>query len=114
MNTTQNTHRTIAAALVAVSAGLTFSACAGQQRPDPVSEPLSAVQVEQLRAGQLELAERRAEMYRDLAAARAAETSLQRAGNLELAQSRAAMSRDLSAARSGTYIDQAERRSGLE
>ena len=114
MNTTQNTHRTIAAALVAVSAGLTFSACAGQQRPDPVSEPLSAVQVAQLRSGQLELAERRAEMYRDLAAARAAEIAEQRVGNLELAESRAAMSRDLAAARSGTYIDQAERRSGVE
>jgi hypothetical protein len=114
MNTTQNTHRTIAAALVALSAGLAFSACAGQQRPDPVSEPLSAVQVAQLRSGQLELAERRAEMYRDLAAARAAEIAEQRAGHQELAESRAALSRDLAAARSGTYIDQAERSGGVE
>ena len=114
MNTTQNTHRTIATALVVVSAALALSACAGQQVPDPVSEPLSAVQAAQLRAGHLELAERRAEMYRDLAEARAGEIAEQRAGQLDLAESRAAMYRDLAAARSGADVDQAERRSRVE
>jgi hypothetical protein len=114
MNTTQNTHRTIAAALVAVSAGLALSACAGQQPPRPVSEPLSAVQVAQLRAGHLELAERRAEMYGDLAAARAGEIAEQRAGQLDLAESRATMYRDLAATRSAGYVDQAVRRSRVE
>ena len=114
MNTTQNTHRTIATAILAVSAGLTLASCAGQQSPEPVSKPLSAVQVAQLQAGQLELAESRAEMYRDLAAARAAEIAEQRAGTLELAESRAAMYRDLAAARAAGYVDQGERRSRIE
>jgi hypothetical protein len=114
MNATQITHRTIAAAILAVSTGLALASCAGQQSPEPVSKPLSAVQVAQLQAGQLELAESRAEMYRDLAAVRADEIAEQQAGHLELAESRAAMSRDLAAARSGGYVDQAERRGRIE
>lgn len=106
MNTTQNIQRTIAAALIAASAGLALSSCAGQrQLPQPVSEGQSAVQVQvaEQRAAYRDFAERRAEM------------------NGELAQARARLYLDQAERRIGTagplgvdsYRDQAERRAGV-
>ncbi|HET6673057.1 MAG TPA: hypothetical protein VFG92_06745 [Agromyces sp.] len=72
MNTTQNTQRIIATALIAVTAGFALSSCAGQrQLPDSDSSRMSRVQIQELRAGYLDLAERRAQMYQDLAQERA-------------------------------------------
>ena len=64
MSTTQNIQRIIAAALLAASAGLALSSCAGQRQiPEP--DRLSDAQVEEQRAAYRDLAERRADMYRD-------------------------------------------------
>ena len=68
MNTTQNTRRLIAAALLAASAGLALSSCAGQRQ---ITEPDSDVQVAEQRTEYRDLAERRAEGPQDLASARA-------------------------------------------
>jgi hypothetical protein len=85
MNTTQNTQRIIATALVAVTAGLALTSCAGQRQvTEPDSERMSAAQVAEQRAAYLDLAERRSEMSNDVAQARA-----------------------------GLYLDQAERRTGV-
>jgi hypothetical protein len=85
MNTTQNIHRVIAAALLAASAGLVLSSCAGQQHvTEPDSNRMSDAQIAQQRAEYRDLAERRSEGFGDRASARA-----------------------------GLYLDQAERRDGL-
>ena len=110
MNTTQNTRRIIAAALVAASAGLVLASCATPQVAETAVQPLSAVQVAQFRAGYLEFAERRAEMYRDLADARAAAASVTRDGLRDLAESRAEMYRGLAQERGGADIDEGARR----
>jgi hypothetical protein len=89
MNTTQNTQRIIATALLAVTAGLALSSCAGQRQP---SEPVSQVQVEYR-----DLAERRAEMYRELAELRYDDIGETRR-------------RYLDEHRGEVYLDQAERR----
>ena len=83
MSTTQNIQRIIAAALLAASAGLALSSCAGQRQiPEP--DRLSDAQVAEQRAAYLDLAERRA-----------------------------GMSRNGAQARTGLYLDQAERRAGV-
>jgi hypothetical protein len=85
MNTTQNTQRIIATALIAVTAGLALTACAGQRQiTEPDSERMSDAQVAEQRVAYLDLAERRSEMSGDVAQARA-----------------------------GLYLDQAERRAGV-
>ena len=84
MNTTQNTQKVIiAAAIIAASAGLALSSCAGQ-RQLPEAEQISKAQIAEQRAAYLDLAERRSEMSNDVAQARA-----------------------------GLYLDQAERRTGV-
>ncbi len=84
MNTTQNTQRIIATALIAVTAGLALSSCAGQRQiTEPDSDRISDAQIAEQRAAYVDLAERRAEMSGDVAQARA-----------------------------GLYLDQAERRVG--
>jgi hypothetical protein len=60
----------IAAALIAVSAGLVLSSCASRQLPEPAVEQLTDSQIAEQRAGYLDLTERRAEMYRELAETR--------------------------------------------
>lgn len=104
MNTTQNTRRIIAAALVAASAGLALSSCAGQrQLPIPDSDRLSARQVVEQRAAYLDLAERRARMSRDL-------TQVQ----TELYRDQAERRIDIGGpTTAGSYLDQAERRAGV-
>ena len=83
MNTTQKIQRIIAAALLAASAGVALSSCAGQRQiPEP--DRLSDAQVAEQRAAYLDLAERRA-----------------------------GMSRDGAQARTGLYLDQAERRASV-
>ncbi|MDQ0575800.1 hypothetical protein [Agromyces albus] len=85
MNTSQKIQRIIAAALLAASAGLALSSCAGQRQiTEPDSDRLSDAQIVEQRAAYLDLAERRA-----------------------------AMSRDGAQARTGLYLDQAERRAGV-
>jgi hypothetical protein len=85
MSTTQNIQRIIAAALLAASAGLALSSCAGQRQiTEPDSDRMSDAQVAEQRAEYRDLSERRAERSRDLASARA-----------------------------GLYLDQTERRLGL-
>ena len=60
MNTTQNTRRVIAAALLAGSAGLALSSCGGQPHlTEPQSKPVSDAQVAQERAEYRDVAERR-------------------------------------------------------
>ena len=68
MDTTQNTQRIIATALIAVTAALALSSCAGQRQ---ITEPDSDVQVAEQRTEYRDLAERRAEGPQDLASARA-------------------------------------------
>jgi hypothetical protein len=85
MNTTQNIQRSIAAAIIAASAGLALSSCAEQRQP-PVSDTTTMSQ---------------------------AEAGAQRTAYLDLAARRAEMSRSLAEARAGLYRDLAERRIGL-
>jgi len=85
MNTTQKIQRIIAAALLAASAGLALSSCAGpRQITEPDSDRMSDAQIAEQRAAYRDLAERRADM-----------------------------SRDGAQARTGLYLDQAERRTGV-
>ena len=91
MNTTQNTKRIIATAIIAVTAGLALSSCAQRSDPTPVA-PVVDAQVAEWREGHLELAEERARMYRELADARVAAYA-------EFAQRRAQMYRELAIAR---------------
>jgi hypothetical protein len=119
MNTTQNTQRVIATALVAVTAGLALSSCAERPIPAPVQQ-LSNAQIAELRAGYLDLAERRAHMYRELAEQRGvgyADQSQRRAGTGDNANSDTRTYLDpverrggLSAERPSGYLDQVERR----
>jgi hypothetical protein len=92
MNTTQNTRRIIATALLAVTAGLALSSCAGQRQP---SEPVTDVQVEYR-----DLAERRAEMNRELGGLRSDDIGETRRPYLDQR-------------RGEVYLDQAERRAGI-
>lgn len=70
MNTTQNIQRIIAAGLLAASAGLALSSCAGQRQvAEPDTDRMSAAQVAEQRAAYLDLAQRRAEVARGQAAA---------------------------------------------
>ena len=72
MNTTQNIQRIIAAALLAASAGLALTSCAGQRQiTEPDSDRLSNAQIQEQRAAYRDLAERRAGALRDDAQARA-------------------------------------------
>ena len=66
MNTTQNPRHIIAAVVVAGTSSLLLGACAQGPVPAPL-ERLSIARIAELRSGQLELAERRAEMYHRLA-----------------------------------------------
>lgn len=85
MSTTQNIQRIIAAALIEASAGLALASCAGQRQiSEPDSDRMSDAQVAEQRAAYLDLAQRRTEISRDVAQARA-----------------------------GLYLDQGERRVGL-
>ena len=85
MSTTQNIQRIIAAALLAASAGLALSSCAGQRQiTEPDSDRMSDAQIAEQRAAYLDLAERRADM-----------------------------SNDGAQSRTGLYLDQAERRVGV-
>jgi Skp family chaperone for outer membrane proteins len=94
MNTTQNTQRIIAIAIIAVTAGLALASCAPQAVPEPVQQ-LTNAQVAELRAGLTDLAESRAELSRDLAEQRATAHAERAQGMLDLAESRAELSRDL-------------------
>lgn len=100
MNTTQNIQRIIAAALIAASAGLVLSSCASRQLPEPAFERLTDSQIAEKRAGYLDLAERRAEMYRELAELRSDHIGETRR-------------RYLDEHRGEVYVDQAERRAGM-
>ena len=83
MDTTQNTQRIIATALIAVTAGLVLSSCAGQRQiTEPDSELTTDAQISEQRAEYRDLAERRSEESRG-------------------------------SARAGLYLDQSERRDGL-
>ena len=96
MNTTQNTQRIIATAIIAVTAGLALASCATQAVPEPVQQ-LTNAQVAELGSGLADLAESRAQMSRELAKQRAsASASAERAqGMLDLAEARARMYREL-------------------
>ena len=66
MNTTQNIQRIIAAGLLAASAGLALSSCAGQRHiTEPDSELTTDAQIAEQRAEYRDLAERRSEESRD-------------------------------------------------
>ena len=102
MNTTQNTQRIIATAIIAVTAGLALASCAQQSVPDEPVQRLTNAQVAELRSGLDELAESRAQLSRDLAEQRATANREQAQGMLDLAESRAALSRDLAERRAST------------
>ena len=101
MNTTQNIQRITATALIAVTAGLALSSC-GQGTPGESLGQVSSARVARLTEGHLELAERRAEMYRELADQRAAEL---RDGLSELAERRAEMLGELADQRAAGCAD---------
>jgi hypothetical protein len=63
----------IVATLIAVSAGLVLSSCASRHLPEPAVEQLTDSQIAEQRAAYLDLAERRAEMYREPAEPRSDE-----------------------------------------
>ena len=102
MNTTQKTQRIIATALIAVTAGLALSSCAGQRQiTEPDSDRMSDAQIAEQRAAYVDLAERRAEMSRGLARV---------APYLDQAERRA----DVGGPAAGdAYRDLSERRAGL-
>ena len=97
MNTTQNTQRIIATAIIAVTAGLALASCARQDRPRRTVQQLTSAQVAELRSGLDDLAESRAQMSRDLAEQRAAHAEQAR-GMLDLAESRAGVGATTAAA----------------
>jgi hypothetical protein len=107
MNTTQNTQRIIATAIIAVTAGLALASCAPQAVPEPVQQ-LTNAQVAELRAGLTDLAESRGQMYRDLARERAAANVEHAVGLHDLADSRAQLSRDLAEQRAIAGAEQAQ------
>ena len=102
MNTTQNTQRIIAIAVITVTAGLALASCAQQSVPDEPVQQLTSARVAELRSGLDDLAESRAQMSRDLAEQRASARAGQAQGMLDLAASRAALSRDLAEQRAVT------------
>ena len=71
MNTTQNIQRIIAAGLLAASAGLAFSSCAGQGQATEVDSDRMSAQVAEQRLAYRDLAERRSELSRERGPARA-------------------------------------------
>ncbi|MFE5670092.1 hypothetical protein ACFQ58_00645 [Agromyces sp. NPDC056523] len=95
MNTTQNTQRIIATAIITVTAGLALASCAQQSGPGAPVRQLTSAQIAELRSGLHDLAESRAQLSRDLAEQRAAARAEQSRGMLDLAESRAELSRDL-------------------
>ncbi|GAA1765496.1 hypothetical protein [Agromyces humatus] len=107
MNTTQNTQRIIATAIIAVTAGLALASCATQVVPEPVRQ-LTNAQVAELRSGLADLAESRAQMSRDLATQRAAINAERIAGQRDLAESRAQLSRDLAEQRATADAERAQ------
>ena len=112
MNTTQNTQRIIATAIIAITAGLALASCAPQDRfPTNPSRQLTSAQVAELRSGLDDLAESRARMSRDLAEQRATAHAEQAQGMLDLAESRAELSRDLAEQRAVAYSNTFECRS---
>ena len=102
MNTTQNTQRIIATAIITITAGLALASCAQQSIPEEPVRQLTSAQVAELRSGLGDLAESRAQMSRDLAEQRATAYAGQAQGMLDLAESRAELSRDLAAQRAVT------------
>lgn len=100
MNTTQNIQRIIAAALIAASAGLVLSSCASRQLPEPAVEQLTDSQIAEHRAAYLDLAERRAAMYREPAEPRYDDIG-------------ETLRRYLDEHRGDVYLDQAERRAAV-
>jgi hypothetical protein len=101
MNRPQKIQRIIAAALLAASAGLALSSCAGQrQLPEPAPEQISKVQIAEQRAAYLDLAERRAQLDRSV-------VPDQGALYFDQAERRAGVG---GPADVGPYLDQAERR----
>jgi len=104
MNTTQKTQRIIATAIIAVTTGLALSSCAERPISAPVQQ-LSNAQIAELRAGYLDLAERRAHMYRELAQQRGV-------GYADQAERRAGMG-GVGNQDTRTYLDQVDRRGGL-
>ena len=108
MNTTQNTQRIIATAIIAVTAGLALASCAQQSIPDKPVQQLTNAQVAELRSGLDELAESRAQMSRDLAEQRATVNRERAQGMLDLAESRAELARDLASQRATADTEQAQ------
>lgn len=106
MNTTQNTQRIIAAAVIAITAGLALASCAQPSVPVEPVQQLTSAQIAELRSGLHELAESRAQLSRDLAEQRAAARAEQSSGMLDLAESRAQLSRDLSEQRAAAHAEQ--------
>ena len=109
MNTTQNTQRIIATAIITITAGLALASCAQGSVPEEPVRRLTSAQVAELRSGLDDLAESRARMSRDLAEQRATAHAEQAQGMLDLAESRAQLSRDLAEQRAAGDLDQAER-----
>ena len=107
MNTTQNTQRIIATAVIAITAGLALASCAQQSVPGETVQQLTSAQVAELRSGLRDLAESRAQLSRDLAEQRAAARAEQSSGMLDLAESRAELSRDLAEQRAAAHAEQA-------
>jgi hypothetical protein len=105
MNTTQKTQKVIiAAAIIAASAGLALSSCAGQrQLSEPAPEEVSKEQIAEQRSAYRDLAERRAEMQRLLAQAGAGLY-------VDQAERRIGVGGPVAG---DTYLDQAERRTGV-
>jgi len=103
MNTTQNTQRIIATAIITITAGLALASCAQGSVPEEPVRRLTSAQVAELRSGLDELAESRAQMSRDLAEQRATAHAEQAQGMLDLAESRAQLSRDLGEQRAIAY-----------
>ena len=108
MNTTQNTQRVIATAVITITAGLALASCAQQSVPDEPVQQLTSAQVTELRSGLDDLAESRAQMSRDLAEQRAIAHAQQAPGMLDLAESRAALSRDLAEQRATAQAEQTQ------
>ena len=57
MNTTQNTQRVIATAVITITAGLALTSCAQQSNPEEPVQQLTSAQVTELRSGLGDLAE---------------------------------------------------------
>ena len=124
MNTTQNIHRTIAAAVIAASAGLALSSCAEQlQPPAPNAESRSQAEAGTQRGEYRDLAERRIGLggpvvrgsdYRDLAERRVGLGSPVVRGSdyRDLAERRIGLGGPV--VRASDYRDLAERRIGLD